>query len=150
MWSRCRGVMWLFGWGTFILSHHLAKFGVHRPCEIGDIKFLFVTWPWYWIVTWLCGWGPLILSHQAANFGFHRPYGTGNNSICNINSNSSSNAEVYKWPLWQKKFKVCYEWIKTIEQIFHNVKMYWIYSLSTLVTSNLKRYLDHWNFEVCC
>ena len=49
-------------------------------------------WPWYWRVTWLCGWGPFILSHHSAKFGVHRPYGTRNNDVSNISSNS--NAEV--------------------------------------------------------
>ena len=58
-----------------------------------EIKcFLFVTWPRYRSVTWLCEWSPLILSHHPAKFGVHRPYGTGNNGVCNISSNSSSNS----------------------------------------------------------
>ena len=32
-------VTWLFGWGSLILSHHPAKFGVHRPCENGNITY---------------------------------------------------------------------------------------------------------------
>ena len=32
-------VTWLCGWGSLILSHHPAKFGVHRLCESGDITF---------------------------------------------------------------------------------------------------------------
>ena len=34
--------------------------------------------------------GPLILSDHPAKFRVHRPYGTGNNGICNISSNSNS------------------------------------------------------------
>ena len=52
--------------------------------------FLFTKWPQYRSVTWLCGWGPLILSDHPAKFRVHRPYGTGNNGICNISSNSNS------------------------------------------------------------
>ena len=33
IWPRHRRVTWLCGWGLFILSHHPAKFGVHRPCR---------------------------------------------------------------------------------------------------------------------
>ena len=40
------------------------------------------------------GGGPLILSDHPAKFGVHRPYGTGINDVCNIDSNSNSNAEV--------------------------------------------------------
>ena len=36
--DRC--FTWLCGWGLFILIHHPAKFGVHRPCESGDITSL--------------------------------------------------------------------------------------------------------------
>ena len=40
----------------------------------------------------------VILSHHPAKFGVHRPYGTGNNGVCNNNSDSNSisnsNAEV--------------------------------------------------------
>ena len=31
-----------------------------------------------------------MLSHHLAKFGIHGPYGTGNNGICNISSNSNS------------------------------------------------------------
>ena len=57
---------------------------------------MFVTWPRCRSVTWLCGWGRLILNHHPARFGVHRPYGTGNNGVCSISSdsNSDSNAEV--------------------------------------------------------
>ena len=47
-------------------------------------------WMRHQSVTWLCGSGPLILSHHPAKIGVHRPYGTVNNGICNISSNSSS------------------------------------------------------------
>ena len=30
-WPQYCGVMWLCGWGPLILSHHPAKFGVHKP-----------------------------------------------------------------------------------------------------------------------
>ena len=38
-WPRDRWVMWLCRWGPLILSHHPLKFGVHRPCESGNITF---------------------------------------------------------------------------------------------------------------
>ena len=83
-----------------MLSHHLAKFGVHRLCEGGDITCFIchVTTILKGLVT--CGWGPLILSYHSAKCGVYRPDGTGNNGVCNISSNSSSifnsnsNAEV--------------------------------------------------------
>ena len=93
-WPRGWCVTWLYKWGTFILSHWSAKFGVHRLCEREDVTFFFVMWPQYRSVTWLCGWGPLVLSHHPAKFGVQRPYGAGNNGVCNISSNSNSNAEV--------------------------------------------------------
>ena len=82
-----------------ILSHHPAKFGVHRPCESGDITFFIchVTSISKCHVTL-----PLILNHRPARFGVHRPNGTGKNGVYSIssnshsNSNSISNAEVYK------------------------------------------------------
>ena len=39
MWPRGWCVTWVCRLGLFILSHHPAKFGVHRPCESGDITF---------------------------------------------------------------------------------------------------------------
>ena len=36
-WLLDRSVTWLCGWGPFILSHHPAKFGIHRPWESGDV-----------------------------------------------------------------------------------------------------------------
>ena len=30
-------ITWLCGWGSLILSHHPAKFGIHRSCDSGDI-----------------------------------------------------------------------------------------------------------------
>ena len=55
-WSLHWSVTWLWGWGPFILSHHPAKFGIHRPCESGDITSLI-----YLMITCLmchvtCGW----------------------------------------------------------------------------------------------
>ena len=38
-WPRDRWVMWLCRWGPLIPSHHPLKFGVHRPCESGNITF---------------------------------------------------------------------------------------------------------------
>ena len=37
---RNRCVTWLCRWGFHVVSYHSAKFGVHRPCESGDITFL--------------------------------------------------------------------------------------------------------------
>ena len=84
------------GWNSLILSHLPAKFGVHMSCESGHIT-LFICH-----VTTTSKFPP-ILSHFHAKFGVHRPYGTGNNDVCNIRSNSNSisntnsNTEVYKW-----------------------------------------------------
>ena len=91
MWPHGWCVMWLCRCDFTILSHYPAKFGSVGLVKV-EICFWFVTWPRGWSVTWLCGWSPLILSHHPAKFGVHRPYGTGNNGICNISSNS--NAEV--------------------------------------------------------
>ena len=72
MWLRDQCVTWLFGWVSLILSHHPAKFKIHRSCESWDITLIFVMWPRYRNVTWLCWWGPLILSHHPAKFGVRR------------------------------------------------------------------------------
>ena len=42
-WPRSWCVMQLYGWGPFILSHQSAKFGIHRPCESGDIASLILS-----------------------------------------------------------------------------------------------------------
>ena len=47
-------------------------------------------WPLYQSLTWLCGCGPLSLSFHSAKSEVHRPYGTGNNGVCNVSSNSDS------------------------------------------------------------
>ena len=61
------------GWGSLILSHHSARFGVHKPCESGDIAS-FICHATTWLMCNLsCGWGSLILSHHPARFGVHRP-----------------------------------------------------------------------------
>ena len=36
-WPLDRCVTWLCGWGLFILSYHPVTFGIHRPCESGNI-----------------------------------------------------------------------------------------------------------------
>ena len=77
-WPLDRSAPWLYGWGPFILSHHPAKFGSHRPCESGDITSLI-----YHVTTCLmcqvtCRWGSLILSYHPARFGVHRPCESGN------------------------------------------------------------------------
>ena len=38
-WPRDRCVTWFCIWDPIILSHYPAKFGVHKPCESGDITF---------------------------------------------------------------------------------------------------------------
>ena len=53
-------------------------------------RFLLATWPQSQSVTWLCRWRLLVLSDRPATFRVHRPYGTGNNGVCNISSNSNS------------------------------------------------------------
>ena len=97
-WLMCHVTLW-------VRSHHTKSL----PCKARGPQalwkcrynvFLLVTRPRYRSVTWLCGWGPLILSDHPAKFGVHRPYGTENNGVCNISSNSNSisssnsNAEV--------------------------------------------------------
>ena len=95
-WPRDWCITWLCGWGPLNLSHQPAKFGVHRPCESGDITFFICHVTTISSVTWLDGWGPLILNHHPARCGIHRPYVTGKNGVCSIssNSNSNSNADV--------------------------------------------------------
>ena len=64
--------------GSSHSSYHPPKFGVHRPCESGDIKFFIchvTTWSIYHVT---CGWSSLILSHHPARFEVHRPWESGN------------------------------------------------------------------------
>ena len=98
MWSMWS--VWLCRWGPLIVSHHPDKFGVHRPCESGDITFFIchvTTILKRHVTFWV---GPLSLNHHPARFGVHRPNGTGNNGVCSISSNCNcncnfiSNAEV--------------------------------------------------------
>ena len=48
-WLLDRSVTWLCGWGPFILSHHPAKFGIHRPWESGDVTSLICHVTTWWI-----------------------------------------------------------------------------------------------------
>ena len=78
-WPLDRCFTWHCGWGLFILSHHPVKFGVHRPCESGDIMSLIcpVTTKLICHVTLWGRRGSLKLSHHAAKFGVHRPCESG-------------------------------------------------------------------------
>lgn len=72
----------------FILSHDPAKFGSHGSCENGDITFFIchVILVMKYLVTLRVG-----SSHpKFPGFGVHRPYGSGNNGVYNISSNSNS------------------------------------------------------------
>ena len=72
-WLDNWSVTWLCGQGFLILSHHPAKFGVHSPCESGDITFLVCHVTTWFMCYWLSRWGPLSLSHHPAKFKVHRP-----------------------------------------------------------------------------
>ena len=72
--------------GSSHSSYHPPKFGVHRPCESGDITFFICH-----VTTWLmchvtCRWSFLILSHHTLRFGVHRPCESGNITplICHL------------------------------------------------------------------
>ena len=85
-WPLDRSVTWLCGWGPFILSHHPAKFGIHRPWENEDIASLICH-----VINWsichvTCGWSSFILSHQLTWFGIHRLCESGNITplICHV------------------------------------------------------------------
>ena len=71
-WSLDWSVTWLCGWGSFILSHHPAKFGIHRPCESGDITSLIYHMTMCLLCHVTCGWGSLMVSYHHARFGVHR------------------------------------------------------------------------------
>ena len=89
-WPRDPCVTWLCKWGSLIVSHYPAKFGVHRVCESGNITFFVCH------VTMLlkfhinCGWGCLTLSHHHAKLGFHRPCKSGDVTflICHMTTRS--------------------------------------------------------------
>ena len=56
-------------------------------------------------------------------------YGSGDNGVCNVSSNSNSNAEFYKWPFFSKAFrykrivaismKLQWEQEEHVKQLFH-------------------------------
>ena len=83
-------VTWLCGWGRLILGHHTAKFGIRKSCESGDIPVFnchVTTISKCHVTFWV---GPLIQSDCPAKLRVHRLYGTGDNGVCNVSSNSSS------------------------------------------------------------
>ena len=94
MWPLDWSVMWLCGWGPFILSHNSTTFEIHRPCESG------------YITSFICHVIKISKCHVTFWVGSSRPnsppwpYGTRNNDFCNISSNpnsisnSNSNAEI--------------------------------------------------------
>ena len=77
---------WLCRWGPLILSHHPAKFGVHRPCESGNITLFICHVTTILKCHVICGWGRLTLSHHHAKFGEHRPCDSGDVKflICHV------------------------------------------------------------------
>ena len=86
MWPCGRCITSLCGWGSLILGHHAAKFGIYRPCKIGIITFSIchvTTISKSHVTLWM--W-----SSHPAKFGVYKPDGTGNNIVCNISSNSNS------------------------------------------------------------
>ena len=100
-----------------MLSHHLAKFGVHalcrvhRPCESGDITFLIchvATWLKCHVTLW---WGTLIISYHPARSGVHRPCKNGNITffVCHVTTKLKCHVT-----LWvespQLKSPPCYVW----------------------------------------
>ena len=72
-WPRDRCVTWLCRYVPLILSHHPAKFGVHRPCESGNVTFFICH------VTTILKCHDIVilklnclpLSHHHAKFGVH-------------------------------------------------------------------------------
>ena len=85
-WPLDWSVKWLSGWGPFILSHHPARFGIHRSWESGDTTSLICHVTKCLICQVTCGWGPLILSHHPTKFGVRRPCESGNITplICHV------------------------------------------------------------------
>ena len=85
-WPLDRSVTWLCGWDHFILSHHPAKFGIHRSWESEDITSLICHVTKWLICHVTCGWGSLILSHRPTRFRVHRPCESGNITplICHV------------------------------------------------------------------
>ena len=121
--------------------------------------FLLVTWPQCRSVTWLCGWGPLNLRGHPANFRVHRPYGTENNGVCNISSdsnsisNSNSNAEVlmpgftngplFYWLLIKRNFRAKALTIMiNIRTLEHCTEHWWSLKPLPIVIKNISGILD--------
>ena len=55
-WPRGLYATWLYEWDSLTVSHHPAKFGVHRPCESGDITSLIchvTTQSMYHVTLWV-------------------------------------------------------------------------------------------------
>ena len=80
-----------------MLIHHPAKFGVHMPCESGNITSFS-----YHVTTFLmchvtCGWVSLILSHHPAKFRVHRPSESRNITPLTCQVTTSSMCHVTLW-----------------------------------------------------
>ena len=132
-WSRT----WHVAWGLLILIvTTLLSLWVLRFVKVKIKYFWFATWPLYSFVTWLCGWDSLILSHHPAKFGVHRPYGTGNNGVCNISSNSNSSAEALMPRFTNGHCPRCY---------FIYICFFWIDLLNIASQVNQIGWLVNWN-----
>ena len=91
-WPRGWCVTWLCRWGPLILSHHPAKFTVDMPCESGDKAFFIchvTTILKCHVTLWV---GSAHPKSPSSLVWVHWYYGTGNNGVCCISSNSSSNS----------------------------------------------------------
>ena len=72
-WWLDRSVTSLFGWSSIILSHHPAKFEIHRLWESGNITPLICQVTTCLMYHVIFGWGSVLQSHHPGRFGFHRP-----------------------------------------------------------------------------
>ena len=105
--------MWLYRWGSFILSHHPAKFTVRRSYGSGNlygvyIRLLFL-WRLYftsrmapskWKPNTQVLWQKVVIYHPLSHNSEMWKLLVILVIISNSNFNSNSNAALYKWPFF--------------------------------------------------
>ena len=113
MWPCGCCITWLCWWGTFVQSHHPAKFGIHWPCESGDKIFLIchMTTQLKCHMTLWVG-SPCSKSPPCKVWCLQYQFQFQFQSQCR-----GSNAVVYKWPILFNVFYWCCSSIKEINRL---------------------------------
>ena len=96
-WALDQCVTWHCGWVPFILSHQLAKFGIHKPCESGTYNIFDLSRDHVFDVPLDLWVGFPHLSQHPAKFGVHRPFESGHITFFICHMTATSKCHVTLW-----------------------------------------------------